>query len=224
MGRNSSIAIVRWSRRSWVSTRPATARVIRPVMTRHRPRRGRGSRWRADLTSAGRRARCCRLRLRRISAGVPSAMISPSRISSSRSQRSASSMTWLETKHRRAGVGEPVEQSPQLAAEHRVQADGRLVEDEQVGLAEQGDGEAHPGELATAEPVDHLVGVAAELDGLDGPVDRVRAQAAHPGEEAAGSRPRSGRRTRWRPACRSRPGRAAPGCRPPPRRPAPTPP
>ena len=34
--------------------------------------------------------------------------------------------------HRRAVVGEPVEQRPQVAAQHRVEADGRLVEHQQV--------------------------------------------------------------------------------------------
>ena len=87
-GTTSSIASVRWSRRTWRSTRPATARVTRALMPRlPGPRRG-----------AGRPARCPAAPVRRrISSGEPSAMIRPSRISSSRSQRSASSMTWLET-------------------------------------------------------------------------------------------------------------------------------
>ena len=59
--------------------------------------------------------------------------------------------------HRGAGVGEPVEQRPEVAAQHRVEPDGRLVEDEQVRAAEQRDGEAGPRALAAAEPADHLV-------------------------------------------------------------------
>ena len=96
-------------------------------------------------------------------------MIAPSRISSSRSQRSASSITWLETSTAAPRVGEPVEQRPQVPAQHRVEADGRLVEHQQVGLVEQGDGEAGPGALPAAELADDLVGVAGEVDGLDAP-------------------------------------------------------
>ena len=53
--------------------------------------------------------------------------------------------------HRGAVVGEPVEQRPEVAAQHRVEPDGRLVEDEQLGAAEQRDREAGPGALAAAE-------------------------------------------------------------------------
>lgn len=37
--------------------------------------------------------------------------------------------------------GEAVEEVPQVAAEYGVEADGRFVQDEEVGGAEQGDGE-----------------------------------------------------------------------------------
>ena len=87
-GSTSMIARVRWSRRSWVSTRAAMAKVMRgfmpPLLARSR----------------GTPARCRLLgpaAFSLISVGVPSAMNTPSRIRSSRSQRSASSMTWLET-------------------------------------------------------------------------------------------------------------------------------
>ena len=107
-GSTSSIARVRWSRRSWVSTRPATATVIRGLM--------RGPCGGASAASAVVGCSCHALRpvrstrVRKASsmsaapasastrAGVSSAITRPSRISSSRSQRSASSMTWLETR------------------------------------------------------------------------------------------------------------------------------
>ena len=41
-----------------------------------------------------------------------------------------------------AGVGEAMEERPQVAAQDGIEADGGLVEDEHVGVAEEGDGEA----------------------------------------------------------------------------------
>ena len=68
-------------------------------------------------------------------------------------------MTWLETSTALPRVRQPVEERPQVPAQHRVEADGRLVEDQQVGVAEQGDGEAGAAALAAAEVADHLVAV-----------------------------------------------------------------
>ena len=70
------------------------------------------------------------------------------------SHRSASSITWLETISVVAAVGEPVEQVPEVAAKQRVEADGRLVEDEQLRLAEERVGERDPCPLAAREPRD----------------------------------------------------------------------
>ena len=85
---------------------------------------------------------------------VSSASSRPSRISSSRSQRAASSMTWLLTSSVAPAGGQAAEQLPQVAAQHRVEPDGRLVEHQQLGLAEQGRGERDPGLLAAGEPAD----------------------------------------------------------------------
>ena len=117
-------------------------------------------------------------------AGVSSAITWPSRISSSRSQRSASSMTWLETTTACSRVGQPVEQRPEVAAQHRVQADGRLVEDEHLGLAQQGDREADPRPLAAAQAADHLAAGPSEVDRGDAALDILGAGAEHPREEA----------------------------------------
>ena len=55
---------------------------------------------------------------------------------------------------RRAAVGEGAEQSPQLVAQHRVEADGRLVEHDELGLAEHRDGERDAALLPAAQGVD----------------------------------------------------------------------
>ena len=115
-------------------------------------------------------------------------MIRPSRISSSRWQRSASSMTWLETKTAVPGVGEPVEERPEVLAQDRVEADRGLVEHQQVGAAEQRDREAGPAALAAAEPADDLVAVRRQVDGLDDPVDLLAGRRRAPGRRTGGSR------------------------------------
>ena len=53
--------------------------------------------------------------------------------------------------HRGALVGQPVEHRPQVAAQHRVEADGGLVEHEQLRLAEQRDRQGGPRLLAAGE-------------------------------------------------------------------------
>ena len=52
---------------------------------------------------------------------------------------------------RRAVVGEPAESRPEVAPQHRVEADGRLVEHEQVGPAEQRGRERDACALAAGE-------------------------------------------------------------------------
>ena len=42
-------------------------------------------------------------------------------------------MTWLETSSEILAGGERVEHAPQLGPQHRVEPDGRLVEDEELG-------------------------------------------------------------------------------------------
>ena len=65
---------------------------------------------------------------------------------------------------RRAAVGEAVEELPQVAAQQRIEPDRRLVEDEQVGLAEQRGRERDAGALAAGQPVDDPVAVLLERD------------------------------------------------------------
>ena len=94
-------------------------------------------------------------------------------------------MTWLETKTAVPAVGEPVEQRPEVLAQDRVEADRRLVEHQQVGRAEQRDGEAGPAALAAAEPADDLVAVVGEVDRVDDPVDLGRGRRRAPGRRSA---------------------------------------
>ena len=92
---------------------------------------------------------------------------------------------------RGAVVGEPVEQRPQVASEHRVEPDRRLVEHQQVGGAEQRHREAGPRQLAAAEPADDLVGVVGRGRPVDDrPVDARRVGARARGRRRRGSRGR----------------------------------
>ena len=82
-------------------------------------------------------------------------------------------MTRAGDQQGRARVGKPVEHLPQIAAEYRVQAHGRLVEHQHVGAAEQGDGEAHPGELAAGERAGHAALEPRQAEVGDRPRDGV---------------------------------------------------
>ena len=90
-------------------------------------------------------------------------------------------MTWLDTRTAAPASASRWNSCPQVAAQHRVEADGRLVEDEQVGVAEQRDGQAGAGALTAAEPPDHLVGGVLEVDRLDAAVDLVPVEPRAPG-------------------------------------------
>ena len=72
---------------------------------------------------------------------------------------------------RAALVGDAVEEVPQVAAQDGVEADGRFVEYEQFGCAEQGDGERDAAALAAGEPACEGVGVRGEVDVGDGAGD-----------------------------------------------------
>ena len=72
---------------------------------------------------------------------------------------------------RRAAVGELVEEVPEVAPEHRIEADRRLVEHEHVGLVEQRRGERDAGLLPAREAPDELRGRVGEADTLDHGVD-----------------------------------------------------
>ena len=116
--------MVRGSRRSWVSTRAATAKVIRGASCRRLV-----STSARNAVSTSSAPACCL-----IAAGVS---VGQDRALAHQQQPVAA----LGLVHDVAGhedggaaVGELVEQLPQVAAQHRVEADGRLVEHQQVGL------------------------------------------------------------------------------------------
>jgi hypothetical protein len=105
-------------------------------------------------------------------------------MSSRPSQWRASSRLWLETSSvapRSAGARE---QAPQLDAEQRVKPDGRLVEDQQLGLAEEHRRERDPRALAAGEVPDELAGAGGDRNGLEDLVDAGAGDPEDAGEEA----------------------------------------
>ena len=169
--------MVRRSWRSWRRIRPVVLARMRGIITpppspaariRRRNASSRSSVPAAALTAAG----------------VSSAIRSPSRISSSRSQRLASSITWLETSSVVPSRGQRAELRPQLVAQHRVLADGRLVEHQQLGLADHRAGQRGPAALAAGEGADELVGGVGEPDVADRLVGVGRAEPVERGEVA----------------------------------------
>ena len=69
---------------------------------------------------------------------------------------------------RGAATGQGVELRPQVGAQHRVQADRPLVENQEVGLADQGAGQRHPGALAAGQVAAVSAGLVAQADPVDG--------------------------------------------------------
>ena len=123
------MASVRGSRRSWVRTRAAVANVIRALtaaVLREREKRL------LDVAVAGARAELVR-RLRGDDA------------SAAHQHELVAALGLVHDvardEQRRAAVGECVELRPELGAQHRVEADGRLVEDEHLRVAEKRRGE-----------------------------------------------------------------------------------
>ena len=86
-----------------------------------------------------------------------------------------------------AGGGDVVEEVPEVAAQDRVEADRRFVEDEEFGGAEEGDREGDAAALAAGEVAGEGVGVAGEVDvGEDaGDASWRRSAAARPGSRIA---------------------------------------
>lgn len=72
---------------------------------------------------------------------------------------------------RAAGGGDVVEEVPQVAAQDGVEADGGFVEDQELGSAEQGDGEGDAAALAAGEVAGEGAGAAGEVDVGDGAGD-----------------------------------------------------
>ena len=154
-GTSSNRASVRGSPRSCSSTRRAVASTTRGLTSPHSTRRRKA----CSTPSAPVSASSC-------SRGV-AARMAPSRISTMSSQRSASSITWLLTSSVVPRVGEVAEAGPELAAQHRVEPDGGLVQHQQPRSAEQRGGQRHTRPLAAGEAADRAVGAGGQVDRLD---------------------------------------------------------
>ena len=136
---------------------------------------------------------------------VPCARSSPSAMTTTSSTDCATSAsTWLETSTARAVRGLLAQQAAQPADARRVEAVGRLVEDQHLGVAEQrgGDGQA----LAHAQRValDAAVGGVGEADGVEHLVDAARRVLAGERRGPAGGCGRCGRGGTRRPRARRR--------------------
>ena len=84
---------------------------------------------------------------------------------------------------------------PELAARLRIEAGGRLVEEEQLGIADQRAGDGEPLLLAAGELLDPGVALVLELDQLQHLVDgRARARRSERNRRSVSSTvSRSGR-------------------------------
>ena len=71
----------------------------------------------------------------------------------------------------RAAVGEGADELPEVAAGLRVEAGRGLVEEEQLGVADDAEGDVEATALAAAELADPVVGLVLEGDGGDDLVD-----------------------------------------------------
>ena len=153
-GTTSSIAIVRGSRRSCVRTRRVVASVL-AAFTAPPPLAGAPNEREERLLGVG-RSRAGEERGASPAPGRP-------RRASARARRSASPRP---SRGSRRGascrLGEPMEEVPELRAEHGVEADRGLVEDDQLRSAEQGDRQRGARPLAAREAADDLVGVGLE--------------------------------------------------------------
>ena len=164
---------MRRSRRIWVSTRPATAAVMRGVMPRPALTIARKA---ASIESA---PACCLISAGRAVGDDPAV---------AHQQQPVAPLGLVHDvagdEHRGPVVGEVVEEGPEVLAQDRVETDRGLIEHQQVRAAEEGDGEAGPAALTAAELPDHLVVVAAQVDRLDDAVHLVLVDAEDAGEEA----------------------------------------
>jgi len=73
------------------------------------------------------------------------------------------------TRHQQGhpAFGEASQPIPQITAQHRVQAYGRLVEHEHLGCPEQRDRERHPVALTARQRVDSAASLASKIDLVD---------------------------------------------------------
>ena len=95
--------------------------------------------------------------------------------------------------HDRCGlVGEPAQSCDQLCARDRIEPGRRLIQEEDVRIGEQLDGDAGALALPAAQRADPDVGLPGQPDGVDRAADRVVDLAARRSTTGAGAAPRSG--------------------------------
>ena len=169
-GTTISRASVRGSRRSCRSTRIAVARTIRPL------RQPTSCRNADSTSSAPVRASSCSL--------DSHARIRPSRISTIMSQRSASSITWLDT-----SSVVPASASRRKSAHSSVRSTGsrpdrRLVQHQQLGRVEQRRCQRHARPLAAGQRPDDAPGLLGQPDRTHHLVHPIGRGAQNAGEVA----------------------------------------
>src|SRR6478672_5000065 len=138
-GTTSSRATVRRSPSSCRSTRPAVATTIREVMApavgrdAGTPLRHPSRRWRPPARQATRRRRGC--------------------LTQEQEPVAATGLVHDVAGDEQCGSrgGEGVEAVPEVVAQHGVEADGRLVEDQNIGPGEEGTREGDPRALAARQ-------------------------------------------------------------------------
>ena len=163
---------MRGSRRSWVRTRAAVAVAARAFTTRPLRR------------AAGRRRPC------------PPFPRGPDLGDRARGQQAAAAeehealaplgLAHDVTRHQQ---GRPVtrqlrEGAPELSPQHRIEPDGRLVEHQELGVAEERRAERDAGLLTAGEPSDDVSGQGHEVDGSEHLVDPLCRRIEDPREVA----------------------------------------
>ncbi len=113
--------------------------------------------------------------------------------------------------HHRATLGTQVaDHLPRLASGGGVEAGGRLVEEDQLGIADEGESEVESSLLATREDLDPGCGLLLQTDQADDLVDRAGGfvEIGALGQRLGDGQVRARRRT---PGARCPPGPATPG-------------
>ena len=118
------------------------------------------------------------------SSGVPVASRRPSRMSSELVAVVGLVHHVARDEQRRPVGGERAEHLPEVAAQHRVEADGRLVEHEQLRAADERRRKRDARALTAGQPVDDAVALGLEPDGLDHFADSLRRLIEDAGEVA----------------------------------------
>ena len=97
-------------------------------------------------------------------------------------------MTWLETSSVVPTGRELVEEVPQIAPEHGVEADGGLVEHEQIRAVQDRRAERDTRSLPAGQAGHDLITLRAELDEVDDLLDPARVDSEDRARSSEGSR------------------------------------